>query len=151
MSIQITFPDGKSRDYAVGVTGLAIAESISKSLAKKAVSIFVDGCEWDLMRPIEQDAAVRLAVRDDPEGLELIRHDAAHVLAQAIQELFPGTQITIGPNIEDGFFYDIAPLQPLSLDDLPKLEQRMREIVDRDEPLVRELWNREDAVAYFKR
>ena len=151
MSIQITFPDGKARDYAAGVTGIAIAESISKSLAKKAVSIFVDGCEWDLTRPIEHDARVRLALRDDPEGLELIRHDAAHVLAQAIQELFPGTQITIGPNIEDGFFYDIAPPQPLGLEDLPKLEQRMREIIDRDEPLVREVWSREAAIAHFKR
>lgn len=150
MSIQITFPDGKSRAFAAGVTGLAIAESISKSLAKKAVSIFVDDQEWDLTRPIEQDAAVRLALRDDPEGLELIRHDAAHILAQAIQELFPGTQITIGPNIEDGFFYDIAPKAPLSLDDLPKIEGRMREIVDRDEPLQREVWDRQEAIGYFK-
>jgi len=150
MSIQITFPDGKSREYAAGVTGQAIAESISKSLAKKAVSIFVNDQEWDLTRPIEADASVRLALRDDPEGLELIRHDAAHILAQAVQELFPGTQITIGPNIEDGFFYDIAPEKPLSLEDLPKIEQRMREIVDRDEPLVREVWERNAAIAHFE-
>ena len=150
MSIHITFPDGKSREYAAGVTGQVIAESISKSLAKKVVSIFVDGQEWDLTRPIERDASVKLALREDPEGLELIRHDAAHILAQAVQELFPGTQITIGPNIEDGFFYDIAPKEPLSLEDLPKIEQRMREIVDRDEPLVREVWEKDQAIAHFK-
>lgn len=148
--IHITFPDGNSRQYAAGVTGAAIAESLSKSLAKKAVSIFVNEAEWDLTRPIMCDARVRLVVRDDPEGLELIRHDTAHILAQAVQELFPGTQITIGPNIEDGFFYDIAPVTPLSLEDLPKIEARMREIVDSDAALVREEWPRDAAIAHFK-
>lgn len=148
--IHITFPDGNSRQYAAGVTGAAIAESLSKSLAKKAVSIFVNEAEWDLTRPIMRDARVRLVVRDDPEGLELIRHDTAHILAQAVQELFPGTQITIGPNIEDGFFYDVAPVTPLSLEDLPKIEARMREIVDSDTALVREEWPRDAAIAHFK-
>ena len=148
--IHITFPDGNSRQYSAGVTGAAIAESLSKSLAKKAVSIFVNKAEWDLTRPITCDARVRLVVRDDPEGLELIRHDTAHILAQAVQELFPGTQITIGPNIEDGFFYDVAPVTPLSLEDLPKIEARMREIVDSDVALVREEWPRDAAIAHFK-
>lgn len=148
--IHITFPDGNSRQYASGITGGGIAESLSKSLAKKAVSIFVNEAEWDLTRPITQNARVRLVVRDDPEGLELIRHDTAHILAQAVQELFPGTQITIGPNIEDGFFYDIAPQTPLSLEDLPRIEARMREIVDSDAALVREEWARDAAIAHFK-
>lgn len=147
--IEITFPDGKTRAYPAGITGAAIAESLSKSLAKKVVSVFVNDEHWDLTRAIEANARIRLATREDAEGLELVRHDTAHILAQAVQELFPGTQITIGPNIEDGFFYDIAPVSPLSLDDLPIIEARMREIVDRDEPLVREVWPRDVAIAYF--
>ncbi len=107
--ITITLPDGATRDYTTGTTGMDIAESISKSLAKACVMIEVNGEFWDLSRPIETDASIALIKRDDPRAIEFIRHDCAHVLAEAVQELFPGTQVTIGPNIEDGFFYDFAP------------------------------------------
>ena len=106
--ISLKFPDGSVRDYKRGMTGAALAESISKSLAKKAVALIVDGELRDLADPIEADAEVRIITRTDPEALELIRHDCAHVLAEAVQELFPGTQVTIGPVIENGFYYDLS-------------------------------------------
>ena len=148
--ISITLPDGSARQYAVGTTGMQIAQSIGAGLAKAAVAIRVDGAEWDLSRPIEADAKVAIIRRQDPEGLELIRHDCAHVLAEAVQELFPGTQVTIGPNIENGFYYDFARNQPFTLDDLPVIEKKMKEIIDRGASLVREVWNRNDAIKYFK-
>lgn len=148
--VKLTLPDKSIREFPNAVTGLALAEDISKSLAKKVVLIDVDGELWDLTRPIEQDATVRLVTRDEPEGVEVIRHDTAHVLAEAVQELFPGTQVTIGPNIENGFFYDFAREEPFSTDDFEKIEKRMAEIVDRDEAITREVWDRNEAIDHFK-
>ncbi|WP_422028122.1 threonine--tRNA ligase [Pyruvatibacter mobilis] len=148
--VKLTLPDESIREFPEGITGLGLAEDISKSLAKKVVAIEVNGDQWDLTREIEQDARVRLITRDEPEGVEIIRHDTAHVLAEAVQELFPGTQVTIGPNIENGFFYDFARDEPFSTDDFEKIEKRMAEIVDRDEPITREVWDRNEAIEHFK-
>ncbi|WP_428482169.1 threonine--tRNA ligase [Pyruvatibacter mobilis] len=148
--VKLTLPDESIREFPEGITGLGLAEDISKSLAKKVVAIEVNGDQWDLTREIEQDAKVRLITRDEPEGVEIIRHDTAHVLAEAVQELFPGTQVTIGPNIENGFFYDFARDEPFSTDDFEKIEKRMAEIVDRDEPITREVWDRNEAIEHFK-
>lgn len=148
--VKLTLPDESIREFPDGITGLGLAEDISKSLAKKVVAIEVNGDQWDLSREIGQDARVRLITRDEPEGVEIIRHDTAHVLAEAVQELFPGTQVTIGPNIENGFFYDFARDEPFSTDDFEKIEKRMAEIVDRDEPITREVWDRNEAIEHFK-
>ncbi|WP_031230352.1 threonine--tRNA ligase [Asticcacaulis sp. YBE204] len=148
--IDLTFPDGAVRSYEPGTTGRAVAEGLSKSLAKKAVLIKLDGELYDYDRPIDQSAAIEILTRDAPEMLEVIRHDAAHLLAEAVQELFPGTQVTIGPAIEDGFYYDFARDEPFSLDDLPKIEKKMKEIVDRDEKIVREVWDRAEAIKHFE-
>ncbi len=115
--IIITLPDGATRTYTAGTTGLEIAESISKSLAKAVVAIKLDGVLSDLSLPITRDVKIHLVKREDAEGLELIRHDCAHVLAEAVQKLYPGTQVTIGPNIENGFFYDFARNEPFSTED----------------------------------
>jgi threonyl-tRNA synthetase len=147
--IEFLFPDGAARQYQDGVTGRNIAESLSKSLAKKAVLIRVDGRLFDLDRALETGGDIEILTREHPDVLDTLRHDASHVMAQAVQELFPGTQVTIGPAIEDGFYYDFARDEPFSLDDLPKIEARMREIIDRDEPIVREVWNRDEAIAHF--
>jgi threonyl-tRNA synthetase len=149
MSISLSFPDGAVREYDEGVTPLAVAEGISKSLAKKVVAAKIDGKWWDLARPLEHGGKFELVTRDSADGLEVLRHDAAHVLAQAVQDLFPGTQVTIGPTVEDGFYYDFAREEPFSTDDFPKIEQRMREIVDADLPIKREVWNREEAIQHF--
>ncbi|WP_421790465.1 threonine--tRNA ligase [Hyphobacterium sp.] len=148
--INVTLPDGAVRELPEGASPMDLAEGISKSLAKKAIIAKVDGEEWDLTRPLEGDAKVELITRDMDEALEVIRHDAAHVLAQAVQELFPGTQVTIGPAIEDGFYYDFAREEPFSTEDFEAIEKRMAEIVDRDLPFVREVWDRDDAIAHFK-
>ena len=148
--ISLKFPDGSVREYKRGMTGAALAESIAKSLAKKAVALMVDGELRDLADPIEADAEVRIIMRTDPEALELIRHDCAHVLAEAVQELFPGTQVTIGPVIENGFYYDFARDVPFHLDDLEKIEKKMREIIARNKPFTKELWSRAEARKHFK-
>ncbi len=148
--ITVTLPDGSRREFPVGATPLDVAESISKSLAKKALAARVDGELRDLTRPLEHDAAVEIVTDKDPAGLDLIRHDAAHVLAQAVQALFPGTQVTIGPVIEDGFYYDFARKEPFSTDDFERIEAKMREIVDADYPIIREVWQKEQAIATFK-
>ncbi|MGQ0700360.1 MAG: threonine--tRNA ligase [Panacagrimonas sp.] len=150
MSIQITFPDGNSKSFDAPVTGLAIAQGISPGLAKKAALVSVDGELWDLTRPIERDAHISIVTRDKPEALETIRHDAAHVLAQAVQELFPGTQITFGPSTEYGFYYDFARAEPFTENDLERIEQKMREIVKRDLPITREVWPHDVAVQHFE-
>lgn len=147
--ITITLPDGSTRDYERGVTGLEIAESIAKSLAKAAIAIRVDGELRDLSRAIEGDAQIALIKREDDAALEMIRHDAAHVMAEAVQSLYPGTQVTIGPSIENGFYYDFARNEPFTLDDLPKIEAKMREIIARGANFTREVWARDDAIAYF--
>jgi len=148
--IVVTFPDGAKRSVRRGMTGKALAESISKSLAKKAVAMVVDGKLADLADPIEKDASVRIVSRTDPEALELIRHDAAHVMAEAVQSLWPGTQVTIGPVIENGFYYDFAKAEPFHPDDLEKIEDKMREIIARNAPFTKEYWSREQANAFFK-
>ena len=150
MSINITFPDGAVRSFDGPVTGLAIAQGISPGLAKKAALLKLDGQLWDLTRPIERDARIEIVTRDKPEALEVIRHDAAHVLAQAVQELFPGTQITFGPATESGFYYDFARSEPFTEGDLEKIEQKMREIVKRDLPIHREVWSHADAIQHFE-
>lgn len=147
----ITLPDGNHKKFEAPVTGFEIAESISKSLAKKAAVIKVNDELWDLTRPIASDANVQIITRDQPEALEVYRHDAAHVLAQAVQELFPGTQITFGPATDTGFYYDFARDEPFTEADLEKIEQRMREIVKKDLPIKREIWAREEAIKFFEK
>ncbi len=148
--VAITLPDGSVRSFDGAVTGAELAASIGAGLAKAALALKLDGTLVDLSTLIASDAKVAIVTAKDPEGLELIRHDAAHVMAQAVQELFPGTQVTIGPAIENGFYYDFARATPFTLEDLPKIEERMKQIVDRDLPLVREEWERDKAVAHFK-
>jgi threonyl-tRNA synthetase len=148
--VAITLPDGSQRSFDGPVSGLDIARDIGPGLAKAALVGTVDGEPWDLTRPIERDATVAIITGKDEAALELIRHDAAHVMAEAVQELYPGTQVTIGPAIENGFYYDFARDEPFTPDDLEKIEARMREIVDRDEAIVREEWDRDAAIAWFK-
>ncbi|MBL6787127.1 MAG: threonine--tRNA ligase [PS1 clade bacterium] len=148
--IRLTLPDGSTRDQDTPLTGVAFTESISKSLAKKALALKIDGEMRDLATLIEHDCEIAVITADDDEGVEIMRHDCAHVLAQAVQELFPDTQVTIGPVIDAGFFYDFARQTPFSLDDLEAIESRMRDIVDRNEPIVREVWNRDEAIAHFR-
>jgi threonyl-tRNA synthetase len=148
--ISLTFPDGSARDFKPGITGRDVAESIAKSLAKKAVAMELDGTVRDLAEPIEANAHIRILTRSDPEALALIRHDAAHVMAEAVQELYPGTQVTIGPVIENGFYYDFARDEPFTPDDLPKIEAKMAEIVARDRPFSCEVVDREDAKTLFR-
>ena len=148
--ITLTLPDGSTRDVEAPVTGSEFAASISNSLAKNALALKVDGVVVDLATEIDRNCALAVITADDDEGVELLRHDCAHVMAQAVQELFPGTQVTIGPVIEDGFFYDFARETPFGLDDLETIEKRMREIVERNEPIVREVWDRAEAIAHFR-
>ena len=148
--IDLIFPDGTKREFEAGITGKAVAASIAISLAKRAVLVKLDGELLDVDRALERGGKFEILSRDAPEALETIRHDVSHILAEAVQELFPGTQVTIGPAIEDGFYYDFARDTPFSLDDLAAIEQRMTEIVDRDEPIVREVWSRDEAIAHFK-
>ena len=147
-AISLVFPDGSNRDYAAGTTGRDVAESISKSLSKKAVAITLDGELRDLSEPVST-GAIEIITRDDPRALELIRHDAAHVMAEAVQELWPGTQVTIGPVISNGFYYDFARNEPFTPEDLPKIEKKMREIIARNKPFTLELWSREEAKRVF--
>jgi threonyl-tRNA synthetase len=149
--ITLAFPDGAKRSVRKGITGRELAEGIAKSLAKRAVAMSVDGKLADLSDPIETDATVKILSRTDPEALELIRHDAAHVMAEAVQALWPGTQVTIGPVIENGFYYDFAKAEPFHPDDLGKIEAKMREIIARDQPFTKEFWSREQAKAFFKK
>ncbi len=146
----ITLPDGNSLDFSKKVTGLEVAEKISKSLAKQAMVISIDGELKDLDYVIEKDCSIKIFTSKNNEGLETIRHDTAHILAMAVQELFPGTQVTIGPVIENGFYYDFARKEPFTENDLKKIEEKMREIVDRDEKTKREVWKRDKAIAHFK-
>jgi len=148
--IDLIFPDGSKRQYDDGSTGKSVAASIAPSLAKRAALIKLDGELLDVDRPLPRGGHFEILTRDSLEALETLRHDASHIMAEAVQELFPGTQVTIGPSIEDGFYYDFAREEPFSLDDLATIEQRMKEIVDRDEPISREVWKRDEAVAHFK-
>ncbi len=148
--IKITMPDGSKRDYACGTTGMEIAQSISKSLAKISLAIKIDGAVSDLSLSIDKDVSIEIITRKDAEALELIRHSAAHVMAQAVQSLFPNTQVTIGPSIENGFYYDFARKEPFSTADIEKIEREMRKIIERGNKFEREIWTRVDAITYFK-
>jgi len=146
----ITLPDGSVRRFDGPVTGTTIAADIGPGLAKAALAMKVDGAIWDLGREIDRDAAVVFITRKDPDALEMIRHDAAHVLAEAVQELFPGTQVTIGPSIENGFYYDFARNEPFTPEDFPAIEAKMREIIARGAPFVRSEIDREEAISFFQ-
>jgi threonyl-tRNA synthetase len=148
--ISVTFPDGASRPFPAGTTGAEIARSISPSLAKKTVAMALDGELADLADPVVRDAKIEFVNRDDPRALELIRHDAAHVLAEAVQTLYPGTQVTIGPVIENGFYYDFFRNEPFTPEDFAAIEKKMGEIIARDKPFTKEVWTRDQAKAWFE-
>jgi len=147
---KITLPDGSERQFDTSVSGADVAASIGAGLAKAAVAVRVNGALWDLMRPIDDDASLEILTRDSDDGLELLRHDAAHVLAEAVKELWPDTQVTIGPAIENGFYYDFAREEAFTDADLETIEARMHEIVNRDEPIEREVWERDKAAEFFR-
>ena len=147
--ITITFPDKNSKEVQKGISGLAIAEQISKSLAKEAIAFSINDEINDLSRKVEKDSRIKILKRNDEEALSIIRHDCAHVMAEAVQNLFPGTQVTIGPAIENGFYYDFARDVPFTTEDLPKIEKKMHEIVNQGEQFIREVWSREEAIKYF--
>ena len=147
--IVVTLPDGKHREFSAPVTGAELAGAIGPGLAKAAIAIRVDGRLRDLASVIDHDAAVAIITRDTPEGLEILRHDAAHVMAEAVKELYPDTQVTFGPATETGFYYDFARADPFTPEDLEKIEERMRAIVRRDEKISREVWERDAAIAFF--
>ncbi len=148
-SITLTFPDGAQRTFPQGVTGLDIAKGISPSLAKRTVAMALDGQLADLADQIEKDSRIEFVGRDDARALELIRHDAAHVLAEAVQSLWPGTQVTIGPVIDNGFYYDFFRNEPFTPEDFDAIEKRMREIIARDKPFTKEIWSRDEAKRVF--
>jgi len=148
--VTLTFPDGARREFQNGISGLDIAKGISPSLAKRTIAMALDGEVMDLTDPINRDAKIEFVSRDDPRAIELIRHDAAHVMAEAVQELFPGTQVTIGPSIENGFYYDFFRNQPFTPEDFPAIEKKMKEIIARDKPFTKEVWTRDQAKQVFK-
>ncbi len=147
--VKISFPDGSVKEYPAFSTGLDIAQSISKTLAKSAIAIRINGDSKDLLTPIENDCKIEIITHDSEEGLDILRHDAAHIMAQAVSELFPGTQATIGPVIEDGFFYDFARETSFTPSDLETIETRMKEIVKRDEKISRKVMSRQEAIEFF--
>src|SRR4029077_5389186 len=149
MMVAVTFPDGARRDYPPNTTGLDIAKGISPSLAKRTVAMALDGTLADLSDPIERDAKIEFLTRDDPRALELIRHDAAHVLAEAVQTLWPGTQVPIGPVIDNGFYYDFFRNEPFTPEDFAAIEKKMGEIITRDKPFTKDIWPREKAKKTF--
>ncbi|WP_022727810.1 threonine--tRNA ligase [Fodinicurvata sediminis] len=148
--VAITLPDGSEKTFDGPVSGQEVADSIGTGLAKAALAVKVNGELRDLTRPIEQDARLEIVTRNHEDALELLRHDAAHVMAEAVQELYPGTQVTFGPATEDGFYYDFARDEPFSEEDLEKIEARMHEIVKRDESIKREVWDRDEAITFFE-
>src|SRR3984957_18777652 len=148
--VTLTFPDGARRDFPNGTTGLDIAKGISPSLAKRTVAMALDGTVADLADPIEHDTRIEFLTREDPRALELIRHDAAHVLAEAVQNLWPGTQVTIGPVIENGFYYDFFRNEPFTPEDFAAIEKKMREIIARDKPFTKKVWSRDEAKKVFR-
>jgi threonyl-tRNA synthetase len=149
--VAITLPDGSRRTFPGPVTGAELAAAIGPGLAKAAIAVKIDGRARDLATLIDHDAAVAIITRDMPEGVQILRHDAAHVMAEAVKELYPETQVTFGPATETGFYYDFARAAPFTPDDLAKIEERMRDIVGRDETITREAWDRDKAVAFFDR
>ena len=149
-NITITFPDGNTKSVSKGLSGFELASQISKSLAKESIAIKINNQLQDLSLQIQNDCSVEILKRDNSEALEIIRHDCAHVMAEAVQELYPGTQVTIGPAIENGFYYDFARDEPFTLSDLPKIEKKMHEIIQRNENFTREIWSRNEAIKFFK-
>lgn len=149
-AVTISLPDGSRREFDGPVTGADIASDIGPGLAKTALAMRLNGEQADLSLLITEDADVAIITRQDEDALELLRHDCAHIMAEAVQELYPGTQVTIGPAIEDGFYYDFARDEPFTPEDLDDIEARMREIVARDEEIVREEWDRDDAIVFFQ-
>ena len=147
---QVALKDGSVREFDSAVNALAVAQNISPRLAKEAVAARVNGELWDLTRTLPKNATLEIVTRSEADGLEIIRHDTAHVLAEAVKELYPSAQITIGPSIENGFYYDIFSEKPFTLDDLTKIEAKMHAIIKRDEPFTREEWDRDEAIAFFK-
>src|SRR6202166_4999656 len=147
--VTLTLPDRASRDYPSGITGLDIAKGISPSLAKRTVAMALEGVVTDLADPIERDARIEFLTREDRRSLELIRHDCAHVLAEAVQTLWPGTQVTIGPVIENGFYYDFFRNEPFTPEDFAAIEKKMREIIARDKPFTKEILPRDQAKKVF--
>ena len=148
---QIQLLDGKKISFSKSMNGFEIVKKISKTLEKSALIMEVDGQLKDLSHAITKDSKVRIITSKDKEGLEVIRHDAAHIMAMAVQEIFPGTQVTIGPVIENGFYYDFARKDPFTSEDLKKIEKKMSEIIDRDVKTKREVWEREKAITHFKK
>ena len=148
---EIQLTDGKKIKFNQSIDGFELAKNISKSLEKSALIMEVNGELKDLSYKISEDAKVKIITSNDKEGLEVIRHDAAHIMAMAVQELFPGTQVTIGPVIENGFYYDFARKEPFTSEDLNKIEKKMSEIVDKDVKTKREIWEREKAINHFKK
>ena len=149
--ISLTFPDGNARDFDAGVTAAAVAESISKSLAKKAISATVDGQHWDLAWPIEADASIAIhTMQDEAQANELVRHDLAHIMARAVQEIWPDTQVTIGPVIDNGWYYDFDRAEPFTPEDLGLIEKKMKDIINKRDPVRTEVWEREKAIQYYK-
>jgi threonyl-tRNA synthetase len=149
-NVNLTFPDGAVRQYPRGTTGFDIAKGISPSLAKRTVAMALDGVVTDLNDPIEHNAKLELINREDPRALELIRHDAAHVLAEAVQTLWPSTQVTIGPVIENGFYYDFYREEPFTPEDFAAIEKKMRELIQRDTPFTKQVWDREKTKQVFR-
>ncbi|HTQ34916.1 MAG TPA: threonine--tRNA ligase [Stellaceae bacterium] len=147
--VTVTLPDGKTRDFPAPLTGAALAAAIGPGLAKAAIALKLDGKPRDLATVIDHDAQVAIITREQPDGLDILRHDAAHVMAEAVKELYPETQVTFGPATENGFYYDFARDTPFTPEDLEKIEARMHEIVQRDEAITREIWERDAAVAFF--
>jgi threonyl-tRNA synthetase len=147
--VAVTLPDGSRREFAKPVSGAELAAAIGPGLAKAAIAVKLDGKPCDLATMIDHDASAAIVTRDSPDGLEILRHDAAHVMAEAVKELYPETQVTFGPATETGFYYDFARDTPFTPEDLAKIEARMREIVERDEPIAREVWDRDKAVKFF--
>src|ERR1700750_92719 len=148
--VALTFPDGARREYPENITGLDIAKGISPSLAKRTVAMALDGTVADLADPIDKDSKIEFLTRDDPRALEVIPHDAAPVMAEAVQSLWPGTQVTIGPVIDNGFCYDFHRNAPFTPEDLPVIEKKMREIIARDKPFTKEVWPCDEAKRVFK-
>src|SRR5437667_11610172 len=148
--VALTFPDGARREFPQNITGLDVAKGISPSLAKRTVAMALDGELADLTDPISRDAKIEFINREDPRALELIRHDCAHVLAEAVQTLWPGTQVTVGPVIENGFYYDFFRNQPFTPEDFEAIEKKMREIIGRDKPFTKEVWSSDQAKRVFR-
>src|SRR5581483_10960795 len=148
--VALTFPDGARREFPEKITGLEVAKGISPSLAKRTVAMALDGAVRDLAEPIEKDAKIEFLSREDPRALELIRHDCAHVLAEAVETLWPGTQVTVGPVIENGFYYDFVRDQPFTPEDFDAIDKKMREIIARDKPFTKEIWSRDEAKKVFR-